>query len=488
MTQCTPTRFDFHQLGSRGVVASFVGGNVTSDAGGLLLREVEVKFGFITQFARCFTDYRDPECIEHTLAELLKQRIFGLCLGYEDLNDHDQLRHDPLLAVLVGKKDPLGQDRLGGNKGKALAGKSTLNRLELTPVRANASSRYKKIVANLDAMQQFFVEAFVQQYVTPPVRIVLDVDATNFALHGHQLGRFFHGYYDEHCYLPLYIFCGDFPLLALLRPSNLDEPVGLLKHLKRIVAYLRQKWPNVEILVRGDSGFCREYLMRWCEENRVDFLFGLAKNKRLLRILGAEMHQAKQQFETTKEPSRVFKDFAYKTRKTWSRERRVVGKAEHLAKGDNPRFVVTSLSTEAFEARTLYEQVYCARGNMENRIKEKKLFLFADRVSCQTMRANQVRLCLSTVAYIVMRALREFGLRETELAHAQCDTIRVKLLKIGAIIQVSVRRVALALSEAFPFQTIFQRAWENLRGIGSSFLSWTHAAERPPPDPDACPA
>jgi hypothetical protein len=465
MTQCTPTLFDFQALGNREVVARFDGGKVTSDAGGLLLREVEAKFGFIAQFTRCFTDHRDPELVEHTLEELLKQRIFGLCLGYEDLNDHDQLRLDPLLAVLAGKKDPLGNDRPGRDKGKALAGKSTLNRLELTPVRANADSRYKKIVAHLDAMQHFLVQVFVQQEVVPPTRIVLDVDATNLSLHGHQLGRFFHGYYDEHCYLPLYIFCGDHPLLALLRHANLDEPVGLLKHLKRIVAYLRQHWPSVQILVRGDSGFCRESLMRWCEDNQVDFLFGLAKNARLLRILGAEMHQAKTAFEATQQPSRVFKDFTYQTKKTWSRERRVVGKAEHLAKGENPRFVVASLNAEVFDAKTLYEQEYCARGNMENRIKEKKLYLFADRVSCQTMRANQVRLCLSTVAYVVMRALRQFGLKETEMAQAQCDTIRVKLLKIGATIQVSVRRVVLALSEACPFQAVFERAWANLRAL-----------------------
>jgi len=487
MTQCTPTLFDFQPLQSREVVARFDGGKVTSDAGGLLLREVDNKFNFITQFAGCFTDHRDPECTEHSLVELLKQRIFGLCLGYDDINDHEQLRYDPLLAVLVGKKDPLGQDRLGRNKGKPLAGKSTLNRLELTPVRASAKSRYKKIVAHLDTMQHFFVQAFVQQHVVPPTRIVLDVDATDFALHGHQLGRFFHGYYDEYCYLPLYIFCGDFPLLALLRPANLDEPVGLLKQLKRIVAYLRQAWPTVDIVVRGDSGFCREHLMRWCEDSGVHFLFGLAKNKRLLRILGGEMHQAKEQFQATKEPTRLFKDFSYKTQKTWSRERRVVGKAEHLAKGENPRFVVTSLPAAMFDARTLYEQEYCARGNMENRIKEKKLFLFADRVSCQTLRANQVRLCLSTVAYIVMRALRDFGLRETELSQAQCDTIRVKLLKIGATIQVSVRRVVLALSEAFPLQTLFQRAWENLRQLKAAFAARTVATVHPPPDPATVP-
>jgi hypothetical protein len=456
----------FQPLGSREVVASFDGGKVTSDSGGLLLREVEEKFGFIAQFARCFTDHRDPELIEHPVEDLLKQRIFALCCGYEDLNDHDQLRLDPLLAVLVGKKDPLGEKRVRArDKGKALAGKSTLNRLELTPVRANADSRYKKIVAHLDAMQSFLVDAFLQQHVVPPQRIVLDVDSTDFWLHGHQLGRFFHGYYDAYCYLPLFIYCGDHPLLALLRPSNIDDSLGLLKHLARIVAHLRRHWPQVQIVVRGDSAFCREHLMRWCESNQVDYLFGLAKNKRLARILGAEMHQAQQQFAATGQAARVFKDFTYRTKKSWSRERRVVGKAEHLAKGANPRFVVTSLSTTACDAATLYEREYCARGNMENRVKEQKLFLFADRVSCATMRANQVRLCLATVAYVVMRALREFGLRETDMASAQCDTIRVKLIKIGALIKVTVRCVWLALSEACPLQAVFACVCENLRNL-----------------------
>src|SRR5262245_36099346 len=370
MTQCTPSLIHFQDLGSREIVADFDGGKVTSDGGGLLLREVEAKFGFIAQFARCFTDHRDPDAIEHTLTDLINQRIFGLCLGYEDVNDHDQLRHDPLLAVLVGKKDPLGKERLRKrDQGKALAGKSTLNRLELTPVRADAGSRYKKIVGHLDAMQRFFVDVLVQQYVVPPTRIILDIDASNLPLHGHQLGRFFHGYYDEYCYLPLYVFCGDHPLLTLLRPANLDECVGAQKHLARIVAQVRQHWPDVKIIVRGDSGFCREHLMRWCEDNGVDYLFGLAKNQRLLRLLAKEQHEAKVLFEQTQQPARVFKDFTYRTKKSWSRERRVVGKAEHLAKGENPRFIVTSLSLEAFDGRTLYEEEYCARGAMENRIK-----------------------------------------------------------------------------------------------------------------------
>jgi hypothetical protein len=371
-----------------------------------------------------------------------------------------------LLAVLVDKNDPQGQHRRRGrDRGKALAGKSTLNRLELTPVRADAGSRYKKIVAHLDRMQAFLVEVFLQQYVVPPRRLVLDLDATDNPLHGHQLGRFFHGYYDSYCYLPLYIFCGDHPLLALLRPSNIDASTGALKHLIRIIARLRQAWPDVQIVLRGDSGFCREHLMRWCEANGVDYLFGLAKNRRLLRILGGEMQQAKEQFAQTQQPARVFKDFHYRTYKSWSRDRRVVGKAEYLAKGENPRFVVTSLAAAAFADRPLYEQEYCGRGDMENRIKEQQLFLFAYRTSCATMRANQVRLLLSAVAYSVLRALRQFGLAETELAAAQCDTIRLKLLKIGAVIRVTVRRVWVALSEGYPFCSVFVQVWDKLRRL-----------------------
>jgi hypothetical protein len=466
MTQCSQPELLFQDLGAREVVARFDGGRVTSDAGGLLLREVEAKFHFIEEFSRCFSDHRDPTLVEHTLVELLKQRVFGLCLGYEDLNDHDQLRHDPLLAVLVGKKDPQGDDRVRErDRGKALAGKSTLNRLELTPVRANAGSRYQKIVAHLDALQGFLVDAFVQQQAVPPTRLVLDVDATDSPIHGHQLGRFFHGYYDEYCYLPLYIFCGDHPLLALLRPSNIDTATGLLKHLARIVTELRRHWPQVQIVVRGDSGFCREHLMRWCEAQGVDYLFGLAKNSRLLKILGQALHEAQEQFARTRQPARVFKDFTYQTRKSWGRSRRVVGKAEHLAQGANPRFVVTSLTAEANPAQALYEHDYCGRGDMENRIKEQQLFLFACRTSCATMRANQVRLLLSAVAYLVLRALRQFGLAETELAHAQCDTLRLKVLKLGAVVRVSVRRVYVSLSESYPFREVWVRVYETLRAL-----------------------
>lgn len=466
MTQCHSSSFVFHPLGARDVVAAFDAGKVTSDAGAILLRELEVRFGFLAQFSQCFKDYRDPERIEHSVQDLVSQRVLGLCLGYEDLNDHDTLRHDPMFATVVGKKEPAGEKRLAlQDQGKALAGKSTLNRLELTPPGASVNSRYKKIVGKVGDMQRFLVNAYIVQQPQRPERIVLDLDSTNDPIHGHQLGRFFHGYYDEYCYLPLYIFCGDHPLCALLRPSDIDGAAGALKQIQRIVQRLRQEWPGIEIIVRGDSGFCRDPIMSWCEQNQVHYLFGLAKNTRLKKILGGEMQCAKRQYEATHKPSREFRDFRYRTRKSWSCERRVVGKAEHLAKGANPRFVVTSLPADQFDARTLYEQEYCARGQMENRIKEQQLFLFADRTSCQTMRANQIRLLLSTVGYVMMRALREFGLQETELAQAQCDTIRLKVLKIGAVVKLSVRRVYVSLSESYPFRTLFEQIWTNIQKL-----------------------
>lgn len=467
-TQCNQRRFEFHQVGRREVVARFDGGRVTSDGGGVLLREVEERFEFVKRFAACFTDHRDPESIEHPLVDLLKQRLFGICLGYEDLNDHDWLRHDALLAVLVGKEDPEGNDRLHRrDRGKALAGKSTLNRLELTPVRADRTHRYKKIVAQMHAIHNFLVDAFLRQHTQPPERIVLDLDATDDPLHGHQLGRFFHGYYKNYCFLPLYVFCGDHPLLALLRPSNIDVAAGAVKHVARIVDRIRQVWPKVPIVLRADSGFCREALMRWCEEQGVDYVFGLAKNSRLLRRLGKALHKAKELFEQTGQPSRVFEEFVYCTRKSWSGQRRVIGKAEHLPKGSNPRFVVTSFSAETRDARSVYEDEYCSRGDMENRIKEQQRFLFADRTSCHTLRANQLRLTFSTVAYILLRALRQFGLQGTPLETAQADTIRLRLLKIGAVVHVTVRKVWIALSNAYPWHEVFAQVYEQL-------TAWRH--------------
>jgi hypothetical protein len=462
-THCNQKSFLFPPLNRRKTVAYFDGGTITSDAGGLLLQQVEQATGIIRQYAACFTDHRDPDRIEHTLEQLLAQRIYALALGYEDLNDHDELRHDPLLAVLAGKSDPTGQDRLRQrDRGKALAGKSTLNRLELTPVGANANSRYKKITADTRAVEDYFLTIFLQSYRTPPEQIILDLDATDDPIHGEQLGRFFHGYYQEYCYLPLYIFCGEHLLCARLRPSNLDASTGSVKQLDRIVWRIRQAWPQVHIIIRADSGFCREAIMHWCETHGVDYLLGLAKNERLKRDLAAEMEQAQEQYRQTGQAARVFKDFVYQTRKSWSRTRRVIGKAEYLAKGENPRFVVTSLSADEVDARTLYEEYYCARGDMENRIKEQQLYLFADRTSAATMRANQLRLWFSSVAYTLMTALRRLGLKGTPLAQAQCHTIRLKLLKLGAQIKVTVRKVWVSLAESYPYRVLFERVYENL--------------------------
>ena len=463
-TECNPNSFPFQTETSRQVIAQFDGGTITSDGGGLLLREVERLTGILRQFSECFVDHRDPDLIEHTVEELVSQRIYAMTLGYEDLNDHEQLRVDPLLATLVGKADPTGQDRSrSSDRGHPLAGKSTLNRLELSPVGATAESRYKKIPVSTSQVEEFFVEVFLQAHATgPPPRIVLDVDATDDPLHGHQLGRFFHGYYGHYCYLPLYIFCGEHLLCARLRPSDVDAATGSVKILSQIIEQIRGQWPEVPILIRGDSGFCRENLMAWCEQNNVDYLLGLAKNERLKAAIEVEMQQAHETYEQTGEAARVFKDFTYQTLDSWSRPRRVVGKAEYLAKGENPRFVVTTLTAEQVAAQPLYEQEYCARGEMENRIKEQQLFLFATRTSAATMRANQLRLWFSAVAYILLNALKRLGLQGTDLARAQCNTIRLKLLKIGAQIRVTVRKVWVSLAESYPYRDLFQQVYRNL--------------------------
>jgi len=367
-TQCNPTQLEFHALGRREVVGKFDGGNITSDAGGLLLRETEKRTGIIAGFAKCFEDLRKPEMIEHTVAELVGQRIYGLALGYEDLNDHDDLRRDPLFAVLVGKEDPEGEKRARSqDRGKAAAGKSTLNRLELTPGEPTAAElRYKKIIMNSEQLDRLFVNVFLQAHAEAPEEIVLDVDATDDPLHGNQEGRFFHGYYMNYCYLPLYIFCGEFLLCARLRPSNIDASEGTVEELQRIVEQIRNTWPEVKIVVRGDSGFCRDNIMTWCETHGIDYVLGFAKNERLKAMIAEELHQAQQQYEETKVTSRVFKDLRYQTRESWTRERRVVAKAEHLDKGSNPRFIVSSIGIQRMDAGTLYEELYCGRGNMEN--------------------------------------------------------------------------------------------------------------------------
>jgi hypothetical protein len=334
--------------------------------------------------------------------------------------------------------------------------------LELTPADADARARYKKIVYDSRALDRLLVELFLEAQDQPPERMVLDLDATDDPVHGNQEGRFFHGYYGDYCYLPLYIICGEFVLCARLRSSNIDASAGALEEVQWIVAQIRAKWPAVEIVLRGDGGFCRDAILSWCEDNQVEYVFGLAKNKRLWKIIGKQLQQAKLYFEQTRRAARVFTDFPYQTRKSWKRERRVVAKAEHLDKGANPRFVVTSFSAEQIEARVLYEQLYCARGEMENRIKEQQLALFADRTSTELMRSNQLRLYFSTFAYQLMQGLRRLGLKDTEMAQAQCQTIRLKLLKIGAQICVSVRRVYFSLAAGYPFREIFARVYTNL--------------------------
>ena len=467
MTQCSQQTFDFHQLGRREVVGCFDGGIITSDAGGLLLKHTEQQRKIVERFARCFTDHRDRDATEHSVEELVAQRVYGLALGYEDLVDHDDLRSNPLLASIVGKIDPTGKKRRRKrDRGKPLAGKSTLNRLELTRVGASSKSRYKKIVCNGRQVEDFFVEVFLNAFEKPPKEIILDFDATDDPVHGDQLGRFFHGYYKCYCFLPLYVFCGDHLLAARLRPSDIDGSADTLRELARIVPQIRKRWPKVRIILRADSGFCRDHIMRWCEKHDVFYVLGLAKNSRLEPQIQSHAEDARRQFEQTGKPVRIFADFKYQTLDTWSHERRVIAKAEHLAKGANPRFVVTSFPDEHLGARKIYEDTYCARGECENRIKEQQLYLFADRTSSETMRPNQLRLWFSSVAYVLMNELRRLGLQGTAMENAQCQTIRLKLLKIGALVRVTARQVWVSMTSACPYQEIFATAWENLRVEG----------------------
>jgi len=467
-TECTKKRYQFQALGRKEILADFDGGTISSDGGGLLLREVEKRSNILGRFAKCFTDHRKQKLIEHSVLDLLSQRVFGIALGYEDLNDHDDLSSDQLLAVMVGKSDPTGENRLlPRDKGHALAGKSTLNRLELTPEDAGPKSRYKKIVMNTKAIDDLLVDTFIESYPEPPKQIILDFDATDIPLHGSQEERFFHGYYDTYCYLPLYIFCGDELLGARLRPANIDGAAGSVEELERIIPRIRTAWPEVKIVIRGDSGFCREDIMTWCEdpENNVDYLFGLAKNNRLVKEIEDELAEAKVMFECSGEPSRRFKDFRYQTLNSWAKPRRVVGKAEQLTGRSNPRFIVSSLNEEEYDARSLYEDEYCARGDMENRIKEKQLMLFADRTSSAKMKANQLRLYFSSIAYVLMQTLRRVGLSGTKMAKAQCETIRLKLFKIGAQVKITVRKIWIAYAEGYPYADIFRQVCRNLQQI-----------------------
>jgi hypothetical protein len=459
-TECSPVQLEFQDLGRRKVEAAFDAGQVTTDAGGLLLREAAGATRLMDRLATCFRDRRKRERCEHDLRTLVAQRIYGLALGYEDLNDHDELRRDPLFAVLAENLDPTGQDRLRErDRGCALAGKSTLNRLEQSP--AGEDHRYHRISYDASRLDGLLTDLFLESFDHAPRQIILDLDATDDPVHGTQEGRFFHGYYGHYCFLPLYIFCGEHLLRARLRPSNIDACAGTVEEVAPLIAQIRRSWPKVRIVLRADSGFAREEIMAWCEEHDVDFVFGLAKNARLLRKVAREMRRARRRYGRTQCAARFFRAFSYRTRQSWSRARHVVGKAEYLEKGSNPRFVVTSLT--AVPPQALYEDIYCARGEMENRIKEQQLDLFADRTSAARMRSNQLRLYFSSFAYVLLHHLRRVGLRGTQMARAQCGTIRLKLLKIGALVSVSVRRVRFRLASGYPYADLFRQVLYNLR-------------------------
>jgi hypothetical protein len=441
-TECS-TDFDlFGPVEGRRVTAEFDGGAITSDAGGLLLGSTDRAIGLIDRFAACFADRRTAELIEHSVRTLVGQRIFAIALGYEDLNDHDELRHDPLMATLAGKLKSRRKDCA------PVAGKSTLNRLELS---RPLPTRYHKISHDGAAIEGLFVDLFLEAHERPPKEIILDLDATDDPLHGHQEGRFFHGYYDCYCYLPLYAFCGRHLLAAKLRPSNLDASAGAVEEVARIIGRIRARWPKTRLLLRADSGFAREALMAWCEKNRVDFVFGLARNPRLVEEIAVELLKVEAEAASTGKPARRYKDFRDATLDSWSRRRRVVAKAEWTGGEANPRFIVTSLSRAETNGRLLYERVYCARGDMENRIKECQGDLFADRTSAATLLANQLRLWFASMAYVLLCALRRIALTHTQFAEATCGTIRLKLLKIGAQVTISMRRIRFAMASACPY-------------------------------------
>ena len=463
-TQCNreadQQEFDFGKRFRRRVTARFDGGKLSSDGGAVLLGEVDRQLGLLDGLAACFADRRDPQRIEHSVAELVKQRGYALALGYEDLNDHDQLRHDPLLALLAGKRDLNGEDRkLERDRGQALAGKSTLQRLERS---TDGADRYKKISCTFGGVDELLLQTFIAAHDQPPEQVTLDLDVTDSPLHGQQEGRFFHGYYRHYCYLPLYIFAGPHLLCARQRRANQDAAAGSLEELDRIVAGLRAAWPAVCIIVRADSGFCREELLGWCEANQVDYAIGLARNPRLRKRIAEPMKAAAQRQAATGQAAREFAELDYQTLTSWSRARRVIAKAEQLEGKENPRYVVTSLSAGAWPPEKLYEELYCARGEMENRIKEQ-LSLFAERMSAQTLRANQLRLYFSAVAYTLLLGLRRLGLQGTAWAQAQTETIRRRLLKIGVRVRVTARRVWLSLAEGWPGRELFEAVWRALR-------------------------
>lgn len=490
LTDCIPEQFKFERVKSRSVIVNFQGGTVTSDAGLTLIADLDKKRKITSRFAACFQDYREPNRVEHSIESLVSQRVYGLVQGYEDLNDHEQLRHDPMFALAVGKI--IGD----GTQQVVLAGKSTLNRIEHCPetVTNRAESRYHRIGHDAKAIEKQFVEFFLESYPKPPREIVLDLDVTDDSVHGSQEQAFFNTYYDGVCYAPLYIFCGKHLLAAKLRPSNVDPTDGALEELQRVIEHIRSRWGEVRILVRGDSAYSREEIMKWCESQvGVDYVFGLATNSRLTRMSFDTQQKARAYYEQRKKPvvsfleklfhpeedlkneignllkpSVLYRSLNYQTLKSWSRFRRVVSKVEYSSVGVNIRFVVTSLAADKVPPSELYTQKYCPRGEMENRFKEQQLELFSDRTSTHTFEGNQLRLWLSSLAYVLMNALREQCLATTELRGAQVGTIRTKLLKLGARVLISVRRVLVSISSGCPYQDIFATAYKRLQTLPSS--------------------
>jgi DDE family transposase len=455
-TECSQDSFDFGTVEGRAVVGAFDGGEITSDAGALLLGQTDKAIRLVSRLAQCFRDGRDPDATIHTVPALVGQRIFGIALGYEDLVDHDRLRHDPVLGVLAGTLTPKRANCA------PLAGKSTLNRLEHAA--KVGADPYHKITHDTAAIERLFVTLMMEAYDEPPRQLVIDLDATHDPVHGEQEGRHFSGFYDCYCYLPLYIFAGRHLLAAKLRSADKDAADGAKEEIARIVAEVRERWPKVRIILRADSGFVRDELMAWCEDNGVDFIFGLARNARLVKAIRRELVLARRASRRSGRPERRFAVLEdWDTLAGWAKSRKVVAKAEWLDDRANPRFLITSLHRSDGDARTLYEDIYCQRGEMENRIKECQADLFAGRTSAATMRANQLRLWLAAFAYTLMAALRRIGLVGTELAKATCGTIRLKLLKIGALVTRSVRRVKIAFASSYPYQPTFAIAHQRLQ-------------------------
>ena len=455
-TQCNTNQLEFLAFKSntksqrtRKVIARFDADKVSSDGGVALLREAEHRFGVIRRFSECFIDRRDPRYVTHSAFSIVAQRVVAICCGYEDVNDHDRFRGDPIASMFCGTSSPL-------------AGKSTVNRMELGEPETDP---YKKIVADFGAIERLFVEMFMRFHKTRPTKIVLDIDITDDPLHGNQEGRFYHGYYKKYCYAPSYIFCGRHLLGCKLRQANQDSAAGATEELERIVSQIRGKWKDTRIIIRGDAGFCRDELMSWCERNGVDYVLGMGRTSRLIKRVKKQVRKAWVDHAETKRASRRFRSFRFRTKTSWSRSRRVVCKAEHLERGSNTRFIATSLGHQEYDARTLYEKVYCARGEMENRIKAQQLQLFADRTSTRYMRSNQLRMYFSAFAYILMECVRRVGLRGTRYAMAQCDTIRLKLIKIGTVIRTSARRVALSFSQFYPYQDLFRHVLRKLQAV-----------------------